>query len=347
MIIKPIIPIWLMTLVCIVFIIIIFFSDFKKEKIENKKTLANKKFLIKNKIADLTVKILIIILLFIINLRIMLPNGEALASNPNVNVLFVIDTSVSMRALDYNGNNARIEGVINDCCNIVDELVGCKFSIITFSDKARRVIPFTQDTNAVKAELKSVNIQKEYYAEGTSINTVKDLLENTLKKEYNRKDTNSKFIIFFVSDGEITKKNEKLASFSNIKKYILDGAVMGYGTEFGGKMLESSSMEDYENSDKELYYIKYKNDKGEWVTALSKIDENNLKKIASNLEIDYIKMEKSSNINSKLKSIKKVVEEAETNEEKIRKAKDTYYYFAIPLVILLIVNFIIKKRKIV
>ncbi len=77
-----------------------------------------------------------------------------MAINSDLSVLFVIDTSISMRALDYNGNKERFEGVINDCCYIVDELSSCKFSIITFGDEARKVIPFTTDTDMVQAELK-------------------------------------------------------------------------------------------------------------------------------------------------------------------------------------------------
>lgn len=349
MIIKPIIPIWLMALICIIFIIIIFFGKlFKRKKVnnENIKTSSDKKFLLRNNILDKGTKVLIIILLFVINLRIMIPNGESISMNSDVSVLFVIDTSVSMRALDYNGNNERFEGVVNDCCEIVDELVGCKFSIITFGDTAKKIIPFTTDSNVAKVELKSINIENDFYAEGTSINIVKETLENTLKDEQNRKNGGSKFVVFFISDGEITKTGEKLDTFSNIKKYISDGAVMGYGTESGGKMIDSL-WEDYEDTNGEPYYITYYDDNDDRVTAISKIDEKNLKRLASDLGIDYVKMEKSSNINSKLKAIKKMAEESEGKEEKIKTAGDIYYYLAIPLVVLLIVNLVIKKRKMV
>lgn len=347
MIIKPIIPIWLMAIICIFFIIVIFLNIvLKSKKIEISNISSNIGNVFKSSIIDFAIKFLIITLLFIINLRPMIHNGESISINSDISVLFVIDTSVSMRALDYNGDKERFEGVINDCCNIVDELSGCKFSIITFGDTARRLIPFTADTNATKAELKSINIEKDLYAAGTSINSVKDVLETTLKKEYERKNENSKVVIFFISDGEITKKDEKLESLSNLKKYVINGAVMGYGTEAGGKMIENM-YKDVRDSNGEPYYIKYYDQNNNRVVAISKIDEKNLKKIASDLGIDYVKMEKSSKINSKLKTIKIIAEESEENKEKIKTASDTYFYFAIPLVILLIVNFIIKKRKMI
>ena len=80
-------------------------------------------------------------------------------------------------------------------------------------------------------------------------------------------------------------------------------------------------------------------------TAISKLDETNLKKIASDIGIDYIQMSKTSNINYKLSDIKQQISNSQTTEEKISSYKDIYYYFAVPLVILLIVDFIVQKRR--
>lgn len=344
MIINPIIPIWLMLIICILLIIIIMYSKQLKEKIINKKfnfKEIEKKHTVKQYVLNLSIKILIVIFLFIINLRFMIPNGESTIMTAKVNALFVIDTSVSMRALDYNGGKERFEGVVNDCCNIVDQLSNCKFSIITFGDTAQRVIPFTTDTDMVQAELKAITLEDEFYAKGTSINLVKDILEETLKKEKERQKEDENFIVFFISDGEITKEGEVLESFSDIRKYIDNGAVMGYGTNEGGKMV-NSSYEDDPSSD--FYYIYYY-EEFEKVMALSKIDEENLKKVATDLGVDYVKMNQTSNINYKIKDIQQQILNLQTNEEKINSYRDIYYYFAIPLVILLIVDFIIQKRR--
>lgn len=345
MIVNPIIPIWLMTIICVILIILIIYSKQLKEKITNKqnneKTIRQKN-LIKQYIINASIKVSIVVLLFIINLRFMIPNGETMAINSDLSVLFVIDTSISMRALDYNGNKERFEGVINDCCYIVDELSSCKFSIITFGDEARKVIPFTTDTDMVQAELKAINLEDDYYAKGSSMNLVKNTLEQTLKEEKQRQNGNSKFVIFFVSDGEITKEGEVLESFSNIEQYTSNGAVMGYGTSAGGKMVSRAYADDT-NSD--YYYLYYYDDNYNRVAAISKLDETNLKKIASDIGIDYIQMSKTSNINYKLSDIKQQISNSQTTEEKISSYKDIYYYFAVPLVILLIVDFIVQKRR--
>lgn len=339
MIINPIIPIWLMSIICIAIVIFILYNKPVKDIKTTRQKKLHKKYIISS-----SIKILIIILLFVINLRFMIPNGENMAIASDLSVLFVIDTSVSMRALDYDGNKERFEGVINDCCYIVDELSNSKFSIITFSDTAQKVIPFTNDTDMVQAELKAISLENDLYAKGSSMNIVKDTLEKSLIEEKERQNEDTKLIVFFITDGEITKEGENLESFSNLSQYISDGAVMGYGTKDGGKMV-NSTYSDQPNSD--FYYIYYYDDSTyQKVTAISKIDENNLKKIASDLKIDYIQMSEKSNIDGKLKQIKNIESSSQGQEEKINTYQDIYYYFAIPLVILLILDFIFKMRKI-
>ncbi len=346
MIINPIIPIWLMTIISVILIILIIYNKPLKEKITNKqnkeKTTRQKK-LLKQYLMNGAVKIGIVILLFVLNLRFMIPNGESMALNSNLSILFVIDKSVSMRALDYDGNKERFEGVVNDCCYIVDELSNCKFSIITFGDTAQRVIPFTTDTDMVQAELKAINLENDSYAEGSSMNISKELLEKTLKEENERQDGDTEFVVFFVSDGEITKEGETLESFTGVKQYISNGAVLGYGTQNGGKMV-NSAFADYPSNPE--YYLYYYDDNYDKVTAISKIDENNLKQIASDIGVDYIQMNKMSNIDYKLKEIKEQISNSQTDEQKIDTYQDIYYYFAIPLAILLIVDFVIQKRRI-
>lgn len=327
MIVNPIIPIWLMSIICIILFLLIFIKPSKKL---NKYTITN-----------IIVKSIIIIVLFIINLRFMIPNGETTAIAADLNVLFVVDTTVSMRALDYNGEEERIKGVVNDCCYIIDELTGCKFSIIKFGDEAKRLMPFTTDADMAQNEIKALKLENDFYANGSSLNLSKEILEKTLENEI-KKNNDSNIVVFFISDGEITKENEKLESFSKLARYISNGAVLGYGTKEGAKMLSSSTS----STDGESRYVGYYESGYKKVTGISKLNEKNLKNIASNLNIDYIHMNKTSNIDYKLRDIKKYISSSPNKEVKIKSYKDIYYYFAIPLVLLLILNFIVQKRRI-
>lgn len=346
MIINPIIPIWFMTIICLILVFLVLFNKPLKEKIFNKlnkEKTQRQKQLLRQYILNSVIKILIIVLLFIINLRFMIPNGDTTEINLDSNILFVIDKSISMRALDYNENKERIEGVVDDCCYIIDELSGCKFSLITFGDNAQKIIPFTTDSDMVQSEIKSIQTENDFYAKGTSMNIVKDILEKTLRDESERKKGSESFVVFFITDGEITKEGEKLDSFESVSHYISNGAVLGYGTTTGGKMINSMYSD---NPSSEYYYKYYYNENYKKTTALSKLDEKNLKNLANDLGIEYIQMDKQSNIKSKIKNIKEQIENSKTVEQKTKSYSDIYYYFAIPLVILLMINFIIQKRRI-
>ena len=99
MIINPIIPVWIMALICIALVIFVLYDEgFKNKFLKNKtkeKTIRQKK-VIKNKIINIALKICMIILLFLINLRFMIPNGESMQMKSDTNILFVIDKSVRL-----------------------------------------------------------------------------------------------------------------------------------------------------------------------------------------------------------------------------------------------------------
>lgn len=81
-----------------------------------------------------------------------------------------------------------------------------------------------------------------------------------------------------------------------------------------------------------------------YTNAVSKIDEKNLKKIASDIGIDYISMNKQSQIDDKLDSIKQKWIKSSDIEE-TNTYTDIYYIFVIPACILLVYDFIIYRRR--
>ncbi len=307
----PIIPIWIMLIICISLIIYIIL--FNKKNIN---------------------QIIIIVLLFIINLRIMIPSNNSIILSNNLDVLFVIDNTISMNAEDYDGNKTRLSAVKKDCNYIIKKLNGARFSLITFNNKAKVVTPFTKDYNITTEAIDIITPIEELYAKGSSLNTPYDEIINSLKSS--EKKDNRIRILFFISDGEITDEST-LKSFKEIAKYINNGAVLGYGTTKGGYMKTKSKW-----SDNEEYIIDESNYKYE--KAISKIDEKNLKNIADDIKIDYIHMEKQSNINNKLSEIEKTVKNGIASSDK-STYEDTYYYLLIPLLIVITLEFNKFRRK--
>lgn len=317
MIISPIIPMWLMIPIIIIFIVIIIRNKGKK--------------------INLITRISITVLLFVINLRIMIPKTNVQIIANNLDVLFVIDNTISMVAEDYGNNKPRFEAVKEDCKYIIDELSGARFSIITFSDTSQIVTPYTKDSNMTAEAIETIRIAEPTYAKGSTLNIVIDDIKKALKTSEEKGDRTR--VIFFISDGEITN-DEKLKSFESIKEYVKNGAVLGYGTSKGGYMKVKYSYKDNEE------YLEDKSGSGyPYPKAISKIDEKNLKQVASDMGVEYINMSKQSNIDKKLKEIKKELQSGVAEEDKKAGFEDVYYIFVVPLILLIAYEFINYKKK--
>lgn len=101
--INPIIPIWVMAVISVILL------------------------LLKRKgVAAYIRQIVIVALVFLINLRIAIPDGTVTKRNQTMEarVIFVVDNTISMLARDYDGDNERMEGVRKDCETITKELLG-------------------------------------------------------------------------------------------------------------------------------------------------------------------------------------------------------------------------------
>lgn len=311
--IDPIIPIWLMSILCVGMICL------KK----------------RSKIAYIR-QIIAIVLVFLINLRIMVPSNNVSSSAQTLDtyVLFVVDDTISMLARDYDGDTERLTAVKKDCSDIIDELDGAKFAVISFNNNANLVSPFTNNSQYAKDVIGSLYPIEEMYAEGTSMNVSIDMMTDTLKRAREKADGN--VVVFFISDGEITNE-EKLKSFKSAAKYVDGGGVLGYGTSEGGNMYVKSYYTDREEllEDTSSYPRK---------PAVSVIDEKNLKSIASDIGVKYINMNDSANIDSTISKIKKE-SVSESKGGKVTGYADIYYIFAAMLVVVMMWEFVDIRRK--
>lgn len=313
MIINPIIPIWLMAIICIALAIC------KR----------------KGKFAYIR-QIIMIILLFMINLRMMIPTDvEVSTKRIDANVFFVIDNTISMAANDCADGTTRMDALKADCNNITGSLSGARFSLITFANISKLVFPLTESTSFVNSCIKGIGVTDELYAKGSSMNICKDMLVELVKAAHEK--NTGKVIVFFISDGEITN-GDTLDSFKEAAKYIDGGAVLGYGTSKGGNMY----IKDYFSDD--LVVIE---DKSEYPykKAVSKIDEENLKAIAKDMGIEYINMTTENKLDTVIDNIKKDTASLGDEDSRLDGYKDIYFIFIIPLLGMLVYEFINWKRK--
>ena len=282
-------------------------------------------------------RFLIIILLVIISQRPMLKNQNEVTFNLNIDVLFVVDNTVSMNAVDANGT--RLNKVKGDCKRIVELLPGANYALITYSNLSLIKYPFTSDMATINSVIDQMKIVDPYYANGSTLDmpydNMKLLINSSSKKDKHQQ------IVIFMGDGELVgkeKQNTNIDKYKELKDIIDGGMVIGYGTPEGSKVIIKDSIALKEITDKDGYLIDGSNKN----LSISKLNEDNLKKLASNLSLDYYRMPDDNTLNKKIESIKENSISNEEGEEEIDK--DIYYYFSGALIVLLLFELFHYRR---
>ena len=95
-------------------------------------------------------------------------------------------------------------------------------------------------------------------------------------------------------------------------------------------------------------YLTYYDENYNKQTAISIIDEANLEQIASDMDVDYIHMTKPGNVDKVIADIRHQMTEMDNSSEhtSLDAYSDTYFYLLIPLLLLLVADFVYYKRKV-
>lgn len=271
MILQPIVPVWVIASILSLALGVWVFAYVRR----NKKT--------RSIIWWLRVGMLIILALMA--LRPCLPGTQSVAGATNVDVFFVVDNTYSMRAEDYDGAKTRMQGVQNDIEAIAQRFAGARFSLIAYDNTAYRVLPLVSDSAAVITEASAMVPPYSFDGTGSQASTPVELLTTELSGAKNDSETRSRAVFFF-SDGEDTT-DDAAESYVAVQPYIDGGAVFGYGTEDGGKMrTDATYLPD--DSDTQEYITYLPEDGLQIIDAISKIDEDNLRSIAAQLDVPYL-----------------------------------------------------------
>ena len=278
--------------------------------------------------------------IIVIAVRPMYLDPSAEIMTRNLDVAFVVDTTISMWAEDHKAQDlnqsdrnlqgsgtkstfiqTRMDGVKRDIYSIMNALPGSNFSLIKFDNGAEIMTPFTQDIDAVYDMVDNLSMPAYATARGSSLNTAHEALKAMLESA-GLKDRNRKTIVFVFSDGETTD-GSTLMNFSDLAGMIDEGAVLGYGTEQGGEMYYPGRG-----------YVK-NNSTGN--NALSCIDEESLRSVAKDLDLTYINETddslsfeslKGSSLGGKLRIIRMMSRDAALADGDRTGYEETYHYFA-------------------
>lgn len=210
--------------------------------------------------------------------------GERPEQAVGADVFFVVDLTGSMAALDYDGDNPRLEGVRHDIEAALEKIPGARYSVIAYSSEASVQLPLTRDENAVRSWSQTAQQEFSFYSQGSAVNRPIELLKNELARAEEANPQNARIVIF-MSDGENTKAGDldpnEEAQFDGVADLVDTGVVLGYGTEEGARMNVREAWSA--NVDQNEFII----DPETREPAISKIDEENLQVIADQLGVPY------------------------------------------------------------
>ncbi|MCL2466384.1 MAG: VWA domain-containing protein [Micrococcales bacterium] len=197
----------------------------------------------------------------------------------NVDVLLVVDRTGSMAALDWDGDKPRLDGVRHDVQALVAALPGVRWSVIAWDSQVVRTLPFTTDSKAVTSWAVSLRQEITYYSGGSQIDRPLDKITQVLANEAQRRPQALQYLVV-MSDGESTTGGPMVA-YRGLRDHVAGGLVLGYGTNQGGQMRSYDGSADPDPN-------------AAWITdaegnpAVSRIDEQVLTRVASDLDVRYV-----------------------------------------------------------
>lgn len=219
----------------------------------------------------------------------------------NAEVYFVVDRTGSMAAQDYGEDGeTRLTGVKADIDQLTRVIPAAQYSIIAFDSQASSQLPLTTDSRAVRAWASTIRQEVTNYSAGSAIDRPRDMLEDVLAKAHERNPQNVR-LVFFFADGENTRGSasnpDDIDSYDQIADLVDGGAILGYGTAEGGQMLRYSGVGDPVEDD---WII----DPNTQKPAVSKLDEEQLRAVADDLDVPYLHRFEPSSLESVIDGIK-------------------------------------------
>lgn len=216
-----------------------------------------------------------LVVVFAMLLRPGIPGGTSQTLATDTDIVIVVDTTASIIAEDWNGDQPRLKGVRADVQAIADEYPGARFALISFDATAQLRLPLTTDATALMSSVDVMLPEITDQSRGSSISVANRMLADTLSAAAKSSPNRSR-MVFYLGDGEQTSDRQP-ESFAGSAKYVDGGAVLGYGTSDGGRMKKTTGRTTGDGG-----YIQYQGH-----DAKSVIDQKNLQQIAAELGVKY------------------------------------------------------------
>lgn len=306
---------------------------------------------LKNSKAKIALVIVAVGLLVVSTLPISPPVNPSNIYNKNLDVYFVVDTSLSMMASDYDGGGTRLAGAQTKIKSALDQLAGARFTLISFEGVANVEIPGMYDKETFAQAIDDLETPTSYRAKGTAFAPALKLAVERVgraQKQENLQDMRR--VVILISDGEqIGKDTDSTTVLAQLKPMINNALVIGVGTEQGSTMRVATTYNGGPNYDQtEWDYVpdyKSKNSSGPknkygTPAAVSKADYNNLDKIAKGLGGKMVKLSNSTDLKADFASLARDTSYRDNgNKLNLPTAPNSYYWLLALVIIGLVLAF--------
>lgn len=243
-----------------------------------------------------------------------------------IDVYILLDVSLSMYAEDIKPN--RLEKAKYQISNLIRKLRGDRIGLIVFSGAAYVQIPLTTDYSAANLFLSAVDVNTVPQP-GTAIASA----INLAVKSFDYKTPTGKAIIV-ITDGE-DHEGDAAGAVQEAVENDIAVYTIGLGSTEGVPIPVYDQRGNRTGFKKDNYGN----------VVMTKLDEATLKQIASDGKGRYFR---GSNYEDHLDVIYNELaklDKAEFGTKKVTDYEDRFYYFLIPALILLILEFFISERR--
>lgn len=244
-----------------------------------------------------------------------------------IDVYILLDVSHSMHAEDLKPN--RLENAKHAITTMIKRLQGDRIGLIIFAGAAYVQFPLTTDYSAANLFLSTVNTES-IPQPGTDIASAIDLATNSFKKSSEEMQK----VIIIITDGEDHEGGVDRAIESAVNQDVVIYTI-GMGSANG------APIPVYDNSGRRTGYKK--DSEGEVV--LTKLNEEMLKNIAAQGNGKYYYSTGDQDELNMIYSDLAGLDKTEFGSKRITEYEDRFYWFLIPAVLLLFIEFFITDRK--
>lgn len=243
-----------------------------------------------------------------------------------IDIYILLDVSLSMSAEDLKPN--RLEQAKNEISSLIKKLDGDRIGLIIFAGEPYIQFPLTTDYSAANLFLSAVDFNS-IPTPGTAIASAINMATKSF--DYSSK---TQKVIIIITDGEDHEGDlDKSIDEANDKGILI--YTIGMGSPTG------SPIPIYDNRGNQIDFKKDENGN----LILTKLDELTLQNIASKSNGKYYLATGSRNELDEIYKDLSKLEETEFGTKKIADYEDKYFYFLIPALLILFIEFFITDTR--